>query len=990
MSCFIVCSTFLFAQDRPVNGVATSTISNYIFKNATIYISSTKMLQKGSIVVENGIIKEIGTSINKKSKYIEVDCEGLVILPSFIEIDHSFKITATTQEIKNDANRSAEYSWNAAVKPEFLASNYAYQDKINATSWAKKGFGLLMSTPNDGIISGQGYLRSIFSKPEQSSLLNDKAALVFSFEKGSSKQNYPSSQMGSIALLRQTLYDAKAYEIGSHRFNASLEALNSSLKNSPVLFKTKDAVEILRAKKIAEEFNLNWICIGGNDAYKFVAELKSQNIKMAIPLNFPKAYNVSDPYVNQYIPLGDLKDWEMSPANATILQKAGIPIAFTTDGIESEKDFWNAIRSVVKHGLSPMEVLRALTETPAKWLGVDKEYGTLEVGKKAFFTIYSENPLNQETEVLEVFNNGVRELINPRSIENLEGKYNFNLENKQYPIEIVKKDAKSYEVKRLDAPKKVYENVKINVEGLDIHFVVGDSTDVHKGHFILHGKFIPKMGVFEGEGTSPSGNWIRWTAIKQKKTTPDTKVTTIKVDTLVAKNIWFPNMAYGQPELPKAKNYLFKNVNVWTNEVEGQLKNGFVLVKEGKISYVGLEQPKLPTEVEIIDGSGKFLTSGIIDEHSHIAISKGVNEGGQSVTSEVSIADVVRNDDINIYRQLAGGVTTSQLLHGSANTIGGQSALIKLKWGYAPEQMLYKDAPKFIKFALGENVKQTNWGDGSRFPQSRMGVEQVLVDAFSRAQKYKVLKSSKSKDFNVDLELEALVEILDGKRHITCHSYIQSEIIMLLQVADSFGFKINTLTHALEAYKLADLLKKHGVGASTFADWWAYKYEVMDAIPQNASLLNEQGVLVAINSDDAEMGRRLNQEAAKAIKYGNMSEEDAWKLVTLNPAKLLKIDDKVGSIKVGKDADLVLWNTNPLSVMAIPESVFIDGILFFNRTNDLKAQLQNERERARIINKMLEENHTKNENGKEFKVKDPKFFHCNTLGEEGTNQHNNH
>jgi len=404
----------------------------------------------------------------------------------------------------------------------------------------------------------------------------------------------------------------------------------------------------------------------------------------------------------------------------------------------------------------------------------------------------------------------------------------------------------------------------------------------------------------------------------------------------------------------------------------------------------------------IIDGKGKHLTSGIIDEHSHIAISRGVNEGGQAVTAEVSIGDVVNPDDINIYRQLSGGVTAAQLLHGSANPIGGQSALIKLKWGFSPDEMLIKDAPKFIKCALGENVKQANWGDFNtvRFPQSRMGVEQVFYDGFTRAKAYKkewedyqvnLVKKGASTIFapRKDLELEVLNEILDSKRFISCHSYVQSEINMLMHVADSMGFKINTFTHILEGYKVADKMKKHGAGGSTFSDWWAYKFEVNDAIPYNAKLMQDQGLVVAINSDDAEMGRRLNQEAAKSVKYGGMSEEEAWKMVTLNPAKLLHLDDRMGSVKIGKDADLVLWTGNPLSIESKVELTMIDGLILYNRNNNLALEERNTKERARLINKMLESNE-KGEETKPFIKKGRRLYHCDTHGEEGEESENQH
>jgi imidazolonepropionase-like amidohydrolase len=334
------------------------------------------------------------------------------------------------------------------------------------------------------------------------------------------------------------------------------------------------------------------------------------------------------------------------------------------------------------------------------------------------------------------------------------------------------------------------------------------------------------------------------------------------------------------------------------------------------------------------------------------------------------------------------------LLHGSANPIGGQSALIKLRWGSSAEEMKIQGAPGFIKFALGENVKQSNWGDMMRvrYPQTRMGVEQVYYDAFYRAREYaevqKIYRAgldSKKNKKNApitprkDLELEAMAEILNGQRFITCHSYVQSEINMLMHVADSMDFKVNTFTHILEGYKVADKMKAHGVGASTFSDWWAYKYEVNDAIPYNAAILSKQGITTAINSDDAEMGRRLNQEAAKAVKYGGVSQVEAWKMVTLNPAKLLHLDARMGSVKVGKDADLVLWTKNPLSINAVAEMTFVDGRRLFDRKRDAEMRLKMKEEKARLVQEMIQSG----SKGKKQKIKkdEEKLYHCDTLEE---------
>jgi imidazolonepropionase-like amidohydrolase len=323
--------------------------------------------------------------------------------------------------------------------------------------------------------------------------------------------------------------------------------------------------------------------------------------------------------------------------------------------------------------------------------------------------------------------------------------------------------------------------------------------------------------------------------------------------------------------------------------------------------------------------------------------------------------------------------------------------LIKLRWGQSAEKMKIENSDGFIKFALGENVKRSNFGNkfNKRFPQTRMGVEQVYYDAFNRALEYEVdltkhminAGATKKKDKGKlvaprrDLEMDVLAQILNDKRFISCHSYQQGEINMLMHVADSFGFRINTFTHILEGYKVADKMKEHGAGGSTFSDWWAYKYEVNDAIPYNGAIMHEQGVVTAYNSDDAEMGRRLNQEAAKAVKYGGVSEEEALKFVTLNPAKLLHLDDRMGSITVGKDADLVLWTDNPLSIYAKASKTMIDGIVYYDAERDLVLREAIRKERARLVAKSM----TAKQNGapvQKVKPKEDKLYHCDTVTNE--------
>ena len=397
---------------------------------------------------------------------------------------------------------------------------------------------------------------------------------------------------------------------------------------------------------------------------------------------------------------------------------------------------------------------------------------------------------------------------------------------------------------------------------------------------------------------------------------------------------------------------LIRNATVMT-AAKGTLENTDILIKDGKISRIG-KNLKAASNAQTIDATGKFVTPGIVDCHSHTMLD-AVNEFSYSVTSMTRIRDVLNPDDIAIYRALAGGVTAANLLHGSANAIGGQNSTVKFKYGKPIEDFLIADAPPGIKFALGENSKRSNFnpqpGAVPRYPRTRMGVMEVIRDAFVRARDYK----KEWDEFRVkkttmqprrDLELEPLVEVLEGKRLVHAHGYRSDEHLNLLLLADEFGFKVATLQHALEAYKIAPEIAKRGTGASIFADSWSYKLEAYDSIPYNGYILWKAGVVVSINSDSNERMRRLNLDAAKMMKYGGVPEEESLKMITLNPAKQLGIDKRTGSIEVGKDADIVIWNAHPFSVYARPEMTMIEGEVYFDRSKDIskRAELQKERE----------------------------------------------
>ena len=1007
---FFICLLKVNAQEiEPQNGVYQSNNTIYAITNVNIQISATEKLDNAILLFQNGTIIKVGKIVLIPKHAVKIDMEGYTIYPSFIDPYSSFGVKKGVSDNKGrypqlGSFKNGPYYWNEAIHPEANAFELLDEKGLKAKSdLISQGFGTVNTHQSNGISRGTSFLLTLGDDGLKKNMIRTKVANHYSFSKGASKQTYPSSQMGSIALLRQFYYDLIWYKALKNKTfdNYSFQSAMANYE-LPHVFGVSDKLEVLRVAKIAKEFGIPFIIKGGGDEYERIEEIKSSNSKLIIPLNFPAPFDLTDPFITRYITLSSLKEWEMKPYNPYLLEKNGVDFSFTSSGLKSNKDFLKNLRSAVSHGLSKEMAIKALTENPAKFLKVDDLVGTLSEGKLANFIVVK-GDLLEDGEIYENWIQGKKYIIKDRTVLDIRGEYDLKIGTMTYATNIQgsleKPNGKitSYNpitdsITSIIKMDTLVSKMEITFERQQISMLFKVMDQANKGIIQLNGSYYPNLNLLEGNALMPNGEWVKWNGIQTKPFESKEKEKSFEVDSSKVNNTYFPNMAYGFDSLPKSQTYFIKNATLWTNEEQGVIKKANLLIVDGKIKSVNKKSNKIPNDAIVIDATGKHVTTGIIDEHSHISISKGVNESGQSVSAEVSIADVVRSNDINVYRQLAGGVTCSQLLHGSANPIGGQSALIKLKWGYAPQEMLVPKAAGFIKFALGENVKQSNWGDYNRvrFPQTRMGVEQVFYDAFTRAKLYKKEwttyngLSDKNKvgidPPRKDLEMETVLEILESKRFVTCHSYIQSEINMLMTVADSMGFRMNTFTHILEGYKVADKMKEHGVGASTFSDWWAYKFEVNEAIPYNAAILHKAGIVTALNSDDAEMGRRLNQEAAKIVKYGGVSEQDAWKMVTLNPAKLLHIDDRMGSLKAGKDADIVIWSANPLSINAKVENTFIDGILFYDSERNEVIHKRDQIERKRIINLMIE---AKNGGAKTQTpvIKKHKHYHCDTMGE---------
>ncbi|APG59085.1 amidohydrolase family protein [Christiangramia salexigens] len=960
------------------DGVQMRNTNYTVFKNAKIHVDPQTTIENGMFAIKEGKITAVGKTINIPKNSVVVDLAGKEVYPSFIDIYSDFGISKPKKAESGDqpqyeAGREGYY-WNDHIRPETNAVSHFSFDPKEAEKFHKAGFGVVNTHVPDGIIRGTGMLVALTPNvSEGQRILNERSAQYLSFDKSvASRQSYPTSLMGAMALIRQAYLDAQWYAGGNaDNTDLALEALNQN-KDLVQIFATDKLLDELRADKVGDEFGVQYVILGSGKEYQRLNEIKSSNATYIIPLKLPEAYDVEDPYLANYVSLEEMKEWNQAPANLKMLAEKNVPFTITTHSIDAEKDFRKNLLKSISYGLSKEAALAALTTIPAKTIGQANKLGVIKAGAWANFLITSGDYFEKETTLYENWIQGEKKILENMTHTDITGNYDLSVDGKNYDLKITGEASKPKADVKLGETKI---GSKLSFEDNWMNLLLS-SPDTTKTEFIRLVTNVPsKTDKISGKAILPNGSETTFTASKkseeEKSDKKDKPAETPKV-----MPVTYPNMAYGFTEMPKQENILFKNATVWTNEVEGIVENTDVLVKDGKIVKVGKDLNA--GGARVVDATGKHLTSGIIDEHSHIAAS-AINEAGHNSSAEVQMEDVVDPTDIDIYRNLAGGVTLIQLLHGSANPIGGQSAILKLKWGASAEDMIFQPAPPFIKFALGENVKQSNWGSKSRFPQTRMGVEQVFMDYFSQAKAYESKKQS-GKNFRKDLEMETLLEIINSKRFVSSHSYIQSEINMLMKVAEAFGFNINTFTHILEGYKVADKMKEHGAGASTFSDWWAYKYEVNDAIPFNAAIMNEVGLTVAINSDDNEMSRRLNQEAAKSVKYGGMSEEEAWKMVTLNPAKLLHVDDLVGSVKAGKQADLVLWNDHPLSIYAKPEKTMVEGVVYFDIERDQKLRKEIQQQRNELIGQMLKE---KNNGVKTQPVvkKEDQHVHCDLLEE---------
>ncbi|MBR7800077.1 amidohydrolase family protein [Undibacterium fentianense] len=948
-----------------IEGLRESHPGWHVLTGARLVIAPGKVVENGNLVMRDGVIVAAGANVTIPVGAKIWKLDGRTVYPGFIDMGSQVGVPSALQAAPTGPaartapprviNGRALASENPRLRPEQSVASQIEIRNDEIKSVRELGFTTVLATPAAGIFRGESALLNLNGSDNAKSLvLNPHTAQHIANELEFGRGGgYPSSLMGVIAQVRQTFYDAQWYQRAFEsklqterpQINQSLAALKPVLSGQqPVIYATDNEQAYQRIQKIRDEFKLRVILQGNGYEYRRIAHLKSSKMPVIVPLLFPSTPEVENPDTMLDTSLEGLQHWEQAPSNLAALDQAGIEFAITAAGLkEPKKDFWQRLRQSIRRGLSAEHALAGLTTIPAKLLGEQKRLGSLTPGNLANLVIASGDMFVDEKANIELtFVDGKPFVTDNYQRFDVRGNWTINTAGKNQTWNITGSTAKP----------------TLTIDGVSVELTLKDNQ--------LLARYGDTVVVAEGRGDRLQGSLQiglqaaqAWSAVREKAAVPDN--VPVKPEKTVARwNQLYPAGPYAGQIPTRSNATLIRNATIWTSAQAGKLPQSDMLIVDGKIAAIG-QNLKAPANAEVIDASGKHLSPGLIDAHSHTAMMQGINEGTSSITAEVRVGDVIDASSINIYRQLAGGVTTANILHGSANTIGGQNQVIKMRWGDDAEGLKLSGAFPGIKFALGENVKQSNWGNEStgRYPQTRMGVEQILRSAFLAAREYKNEREAWRKSPSTmieprrDLQMDTLVELLERQRMIHIHSYRQDEILMFTRIAKEFNLLVGTFQHVMEGYKVADEIAALGAGGSTFSDWWGYKMEVSDSVPFNGALMHQAGVVTSFNSDSDELARHLNTEAAKAVKYGGLSETEALKFVTLNPAKQLRIDSRTGSLEVGKDADFVIWNTSPLSNFSRAEQTWIEGRRYFDLATDARLRSEAQQERQRIAASIL-------------------------------------
>ena len=958
-------------RTEPVEGIRDNGTGFHALVKARVVTAPGQALDNATIIIRNGLIQSVQAGGTPPAGARVWDLTGHTVYPGFID--------AHADLGRDSVPRGGDVGpthWNPQVRAWFSTTANLQDDANRRKGLRSQGFGTALVVPKRGIFRGSAAVVSLTDAGVRDRVLRPDVAQSIgfqsSFELGG---RYPNSSMGVIALMKQTFMDAEwykrawtAYETGGRAFlppetSEALKSLEAAVAGTqPVIFETRSEEEILRGQALAKQFKLNAWYRGNGEEYRIIDVLRGSKAPLFVPINFPDAPNVGDPEQAMNATLGELRHWYLAPTNAGQLANAGVEFSITSDGLTSLNNFLPNLRTAVARGLSADAALAALTTTPARYLGIDRTHGTIAAGKVANLVVAKGDIFARDTDIRDVWVQGVvygvtrPAQIDPRGTWTVQSGEQWGFEAKLV-LEGTLNRLRGY----LDVTPgpNAAQGARIDLESatviaetgrLEVRFP-GDKLG-YEGKALLAGSITGDQ--FFGWTSLPNGANPSFRGTRTTPFTGDVAGTTaVNVPRLDLPFIR-PMMDYGVPAIPQQPAAVFvRNATVWTQGPQGKIEGADVLIRAGKIAQVG-KGLSAPAGATVIDGTGKHVTPGLIDPHIHSGVSD-VNETGATIVPEVYMGDVITHNNISMYRQLAGGLTTAMIKHGSANPIGGENVIVKLRWGSLPEALKLEGASRTVKFALGENPKRCCYE--GRYPRSRMGTQEIIRDHFLAARDYRREwqeweKSKKGLPPRRDLRMDAILDILDQKLLISSHGYRADEYLALIRLAEEFGFKVQTIQHGVEAYKIAPELAKAGVAAAVWSDWGGFKMEAYDATKYNVRILMEAGVTVSLHSDDGQIASRMNWEAGKLLRTG-VTEEQALTTVTLNAAKVLAIQDRVGSLEPGKDADFVVWSGNPLSQFTRAEQTWVDGRRYFSLEDDAARRATVDKERRQLIQAIL-------------------------------------
>ena len=956
-------------RTQPVEGMRDNGTGFHALVGARVVTGPGQVMDDATIVIRDGLIQEVGGGDAPAGARVW-DLDGLTVYPGFIDAHADLGM----DDVPEGGDVGPTH-WNPQVRAWFSTTRNLQDDADRRAALRSQGFGAALAVPSQGIFRGTASLVNLGDEGVRDRVLRPDIAQAIgfqrSFELGGS---YPNSAMGTISLMKQTFMDADWYERAWDAYEASgraflppetseaLAALEDAADgDQPVIFETGSEEEYLRAHGLAAEFGLDAWYRGNGLEYRLIDVLRGRTEPLIVPLDFPDAPDVGHPGAALDASLADLRHWYLAPTSPAQLSDAGVRFAITTDGLSSLNEFLPNLRVAVARGLEADDALAALTTTPASWLGIDRTHGTIAEGKVANLIVSEGDLFAEEATVRDVWVQGrVYGVTRPAQID------------PRGSWEIASDDEWGFEaVLVLEGPlNRLRGYLDIGSTGPELPG--GARIDLESASAVaetgridvrFNGEVLGYQGMALLSGSVRGDDFFGWTSLPNGADPSFRGIRTEPFEGAARGTVAMdvpeidlpfirPMMDYGRTSVPEQPGaVVVRNATVWTQGPQGIIEGADLLVRAGTVEAVGVDLDAPGGAVEI-DASGKHVTPGMIDPHIHSGVS-AVNESGFAIVPEVRMGDVVTHNNIWMYRQLAGGLTTAHIKHGSANPIGGENVFVKMRWGSLPEDLKLENAPRTVKFALGENPKRRQ----GRYPDTRMGVQEIIRDHFMAARDYEREwqqweENQEGLPPRRDLRMEAILDILDQELLISSHGYRADEFLALVRLAEEFGFRVQTLQHGVEAYKIAPELAASGVAAVVWSDWGAFKMEAYDATVYNARILIEAGVVTSLHSDNSEIASRMNWEAGKLLRTG-LTPEQAMSTVTNQAAEAVAIHEQVGSLEAGKDADFVIWSGNPLSQFSRAEQTWVDGRRYFSLEEDAAMRDRIEEERTQLIQAIL-------------------------------------